>query len=112
MGRKTDRAFVGWLLHRITGVLLILLLALHFGYMHFLATWPLRFEELVSSPFLRAVDISLLAVVIYHTAYGVRAWLLDFNVSDGARLAVTALVSAGGLALFALGVRIFTSFLS
>ncbi len=110
MSRKTDKEFVAWLVNRLAGVLLILLLALHFGYMHFFASWPIRFEEMVNSPFLRTVDLSLLAVVVYHTFYGLRAWLLDFNVSDRTRKAVTALVSLAGLALFIFGLHIFLKF--
>ena len=107
---NTDKEFVAWLLNRIAGLLLIFLLALHFGYMHFFAAWPIRFEEIVNSPFLRTVDFSLLVVVVYHTFYGFRAWLLDFNVSDRTRRAVTLLVCLAGLALFIFGARIFLAF--
>ncbi len=111
MNGSTNKEFVAWLLNRLAGVLLIFLLALHFGYMHFYATWPIRFDDMLNSPFLRTVDLSLLVVVVYHTFYGFRAWLLDFNISDRARSAVTALVSLAGLALFVLGLRIFLEFL-
>ncbi|MGH7773646.1 MAG: hypothetical protein ACREQA_15585 [Candidatus Binatia bacterium] len=110
LSRGTDAEFVAWLLNRLAGVLLFFLLALHFGYMHFFASWPIRFEEVINSPFLRTVDLSLLAVVVYHTFYGFRAWLLDFNVSDRTRKAVTALVSVAGFALFIFGLRIFFKF--
>ena len=111
MNRSTNKEFVAWLLNRLAGLLLIFLLALHFGYMHFYATWPIRFADIVNSSFLRTVDLSLLVVVIYHTFYGFRVWLLDFKISDGARGAITTLVSLAGLALFALGLRIFWEFL-
>jgi len=111
MNGSTNKEFVAWLLNRLAGVLLIFLLALHFGYMHFYAKWPIRFEDMLNSPFLRTVDISLLVVVVYHTFYGFRAWLLDFNISDRARIAVTVLVSLAGLAIFILGLRIFVEFL-
>jgi succinate dehydrogenase hydrophobic anchor subunit len=111
MNGSTNKEFVAWLVNRLAGVLLIFLLALHFGYMHFFAMWPIRFHDMLNSPFLRTVDLSLLVVVVYHTFYGFRAWLLDFNISDGARSAITALVSLAGLALLALGLRIFLEFL-
>ncbi len=111
MNGRTNKEFVAWLVNRLAGVLLIFLLALHFGYMHFYATWPIRFDDMLNSPFLRTVDLSLLVVVIYHTFYGFRAWLLDFNISDRARSAITALVGLAGLALFVLGLRIFLEFL-
>jgi succinate dehydrogenase hydrophobic anchor subunit len=111
MNGSTNKEFVAWLLNRLAGVLLIFLLALHFGYMHFYATWPIRFADMVNSPFLRAVNLSLLVVAVYHTFYGFRAWLLDFNISERARSAITALVSLAGLALLILGLRIFWEFL-
>ena len=111
MSRKTDWEFIAWLVNRLAGVLLIFFLALHFGYMHFFAAWPIRFEDVVSSPFLRMVDFSLLVVLIYHAFYGFRAWILDFQVSDRARRAVTALAAVLGLALFVFGLRIFLAFL-
>lgn len=109
--RSSDMEFLAWLINRLAGLLLIFLLALHFGYMHFFATWPIRFEEIANSPFLRTVDLSLLAVVVYHTFYGFRGWLLDFNVSDRTHRAVTILVSLAGLAMFIFGLRIFLAFL-
>jgi succinate dehydrogenase hydrophobic anchor subunit len=112
MNRTTKKEFVAWLMNRLAGVLLIFLLALHFGYMHFFVAWPIRFEDMVNSAFLRTVDLSLLAVVVYHTFYGVRAWLLDFNISDRARSAITVLVSLAGLAVFIFGLRIFLEFLA
>jgi succinate dehydrogenase hydrophobic anchor subunit len=111
MNGSTNKEFVAWLVNRLAGVLLIFLLALHLGYMHLYATWPIRFEDVLQSPFLRMVDLSLLLVVVYHTFYGFRAWLLDFNISDRARNAITVLVSLAGLAIFVLGVRIFVEFL-
>jgi succinate dehydrogenase hydrophobic anchor subunit len=111
MNGSTNKEFVAWLVNRLAGVLLIFLLALHFGYMHFYATWPIRFDDMLNSPFLRTVDLSLLVVVVYHTFYGFRAWLLGFNIADRARSAVTALVSLAGLALLVLGLRIFLEFL-
>jgi succinate dehydrogenase hydrophobic anchor subunit len=111
MNGSTDKEFVAWLLNRLAGLLLIFLLALHFAYMHFFAAWPIRFEDVVNSPFLRTVDLSLLAVVVYHTFYGFRAWLLDFNISDRARTSITVLVGLAGLAAFIVGVRIFFEFL-
>jgi succinate dehydrogenase hydrophobic anchor subunit len=111
MNGNTNKEFVAWLINRLAGVLLIFLLALHFAYMHFYATWPIRFDEMLHSPFLRTVDLSLLLVVVYHTFYGFRSWLLDFNISDRARGAITLLVSFIGIAIFVLGVRIFVEFL-
>ena len=111
MNESTNKEFVAWLLNRLAGVLLIFLLALHFGYMHFFVAWPIRFEDMVNSRFLRTVDLSLLLVVVYHTFYGFRAWLLDFNIPDRARSAITILVSLAGLAVFVLGLRIFWEFL-
>jgi succinate dehydrogenase hydrophobic anchor subunit len=111
MNGSTNKEFVAWLVNRLAGVLLIFLLALHFGYMHFDVTWPIRFEDVYQSSFLRMVDLSLLIVVVYYTFYGFRAWLLDFNISDRARSNLTLVVSLAGLAVFLLGLRIFVEFL-
>jgi len=97
---------VQWYLQRITGGLLIVLLAAHFWVEHFL-TEPLRRGELtyqallprIANPWWQAVDIAFLLVALYHGLNGVRNILLDYDRISrrAARAATTVLILAGFL---------------
>jgi succinate dehydrogenase hydrophobic anchor subunit len=93
-------------LQRITGALLVLLLAAHFWVEHFM-TAELQRGDLsyaailarISNPLWEAIDISFLLIALYHGLNGVRNIALDYSrLSPGALRAITAvLVVAGAL---------------
>ncbi len=75
-----------WLLQRITGALLLVLLAAHFWVEHFM-TAPVRHGELtyeivaarLANPAWRAIDIAFLIVALYHGLNGLRNIVLDYG---------------------------------
>ena len=65
------RSILLWLLQRVSGALLVGLLGLHIWVSNFTTDW---------AALLRAgVDISLLALALFHGLNGVRAVVLDFG---------------------------------
>lgn len=100
------RNVIGWYLQRVTGALLIVLLAAHFWVEHFMSA-ELRRGDLsyhailgrISNPVWQFIDIAFLIVALYHGLNGLRNIVLDYS-RIGRRAAQTitaALVAAGGL---------------
>jgi succinate dehydrogenase / fumarate reductase membrane anchor subunit len=80
------RSVIEWYLQRITGALLLVLLAAHFWVEHFMSA-PLRRGELtyelilerIRNPVWQFIDISFLLVALYHGLNGLRNILLDYS---------------------------------
>lgn len=80
------RNALDWYLQRITGGLLLVLLAAHFWVEHFMSA-PVRHGQLtyevvvarLSNPAWRIVDIAFLLVALYHGLNGVRNIVLDYG---------------------------------
>ena len=89
--QKMLRTVLMWLLQRITAVLLVVFLAIHIWTTNFATTW---------ATMLRAgVDLSLLALALFHGLNGVRAVVLDFGIGHAARRVLsTSLVMIGFIA--------------
>ncbi len=99
------QGFWPWFFQRATGLLLIILLAVHIGVSHFagleevtsgqqeeLVLFGLVKERLRTTLFI-LVDFSLLALVLYHGLNGIRSILLDLGL-DGRKKHVANLVLA------------------
>jgi len=72
--------FTAWLLHRLTGVLLLLYLLVHIAVVQSVAQGPQGFDRVmaaVQSPPFLLFEVALLAAVLYHTLNGLRLLLLD-----------------------------------
>ena len=101
-----SRTVIEWYLQRITGALLLILLAAHFWVEHFVSA-PLRRGELtyevilarISNPYWQAIDITFLLVALYHGLNGLRSIILDYGSigRTAARASTVALVFAGML---------------
>lgn len=82
----TSRNALEWVFQRVTGGLLLLLLAAHFWVEHFMTAPLLRgnltFEAIasrVSSPAWQAIDIGFLIVALAHGLNGLRNILFDYG---------------------------------
>jgi len=81
-----SRNAIKWYVQRITGGLLLFLLAAHFWVEHFM-TAPARRGDLtyqvivarVSNPLWQAIDISFLVIALYHGLNGLRDIILDYD---------------------------------
>lgn len=70
-----------WLLHRITGVILLFGLLYHFAFMHFLGTENYSYEsamDRLSNPYWKAFNIIFLISVIYHGFYGINGLVTEY----------------------------------
>lgn len=81
-----SRNAIEWYFQRVTGGLLLMLLAAHFWVEHFMAAPLLRgnltFEVIasrISHPAWQAIDIGFLIVALAHGLNGVRNILLDYG---------------------------------
>ena len=70
-----------WLLHRITGVGIILFLFAHVVDTAVVGWGPQAYNRVVSvyeNPFVRFLELGLVAMVLYHSFNGVKIMLIDF----------------------------------
>ena len=98
------RNVVNWYLQRITGALLVLLLAAHFWVEHFMTAelqrGNLTYQAIlvrIANPLWQAIDICFLLVALYHGLNGLRNIVLDYSrVSARALQAITAVLVVAG----------------
>jgi succinate dehydrogenase / fumarate reductase, cytochrome b subunit len=70
-----------WLLHRITGVAIILFLFAHVIDTAVVGWGPEAYNRVVSvyeNPLVRVLELGLVAAVLYHSFNGIKIMLLDF----------------------------------
>jgi succinate dehydrogenase hydrophobic anchor subunit len=79
----------GWFLQAITGLALVVLLAVHMVAQHFVAAHGLRdYAEVVAylrNPLVTAIELLFLVTVTTHALLGVRAIVFDFGSSVSVR---------------------------
>jgi succinate dehydrogenase / fumarate reductase membrane anchor subunit len=95
------KGIAGWLFQRVTGMLLIGGLILHFAIMHFSGTQEITYAfvmKRLSNPWWKAFDIAFLLTAIFHGFNGFRGLALEYVSSDrllGLTRAVILLLAAG-----------------
>lgn len=122
-GSKQPNTFWPWFAQRVTGVVLVVLLAVHIGVNHFgnLDKPGVRTgdRELIifSDVAYRltmvmwwVIDIALLAFVLFHGLNGIRNIALDLGIKSGGDKVVTALLSLIGLVAFGFGIAALIAF--
>lgn len=105
-----------WFLQRVTAALAVIFLGAHLWALHiFLVGEEITFErvlERLQSPLYIALDILLLATLIYHALNGVRMIILDFTTSLRAERLLNTILILTGVIGFALGVYGLWPFIS
>ena len=109
------RNVIGWYLQRITGALLVVLLAAHFWVEHFLSVelrrGDLSYEAILSriaNPVWQFIDIAFLLVALYHGLNGLRNIILDYSrVGRRAAQALSAVLVVMGLVWAWWGIEAF-----
>ncbi len=115
--QKQPNTFWPWFIQRITGVLLVVLLAVHIGVEHFgnldKPGVRTRERELIvfsdvahrmSMALWWVIDVALLAFVLFHGLNGIRNIALDLGVKSRGDKLVTGVLTVIGLAAFAFGI--------
>jgi succinate dehydrogenase / fumarate reductase, cytochrome b subunit len=80
-----------WLAHRVTGVAIILFLFAHVVDTAVVGWGPNAYNRVVSvyeNPFVRVLELGLVAAVVYHSLNGVKIMLIDFFPSLVPRIRV------------------------
>jgi succinate dehydrogenase / fumarate reductase cytochrome b subunit len=70
-----------WLLHRITGIGVLLFLIVHIVDISLLGFGPTVYNEgiaLFGTPLVRLISLTLIGAVFYHALNGIRIMLIDF----------------------------------
>ncbi len=101
---KQGAGMWAWLLQRVTAVLLFVALGAHTWVLHYKNVGEkITFQGVVDrfgSPWLVAMDVSLLTLGVYHALNGVRSVIFDFGISERSQKIVTwGLVVVGAVAL-------------
>lgn len=100
---------VAWLLQMITGILMALLVAIHFYVTHLVSHESLRYHEVVerlSLPEYRVMYGILLLIVSFHAFNGLRAIALDTGGGMRGRGAINLLTMLMFLVAFLYGIYI------
>ncbi len=110
MAASTPKAREGawlWLVKIIAGVLILVVLGVHFVMNHMVAPGGLlTYADVVryyQIPYVVAMEIIFLVTVVTHSFIGLRSILLDLNPSEPILKAATALLSVAGVAAVAYG---------
>lgn len=95
-----------WLFQRITGIVLLVVLLVHFGVTHYFPGGEVTYEKVVlrlSQPFWKFLGLTLLVLSLYHGLNGSWSILEDYLHKGWVRLTLFGVLLIGGLALLALG---------
>ena len=107
--------YIAWILHRVTGLGLVLYLFMHIWVIHHISRGKEAFDQVmgvVQAPIFHILEIGLLACVVFHGLNGIRVVLIDYGTAGQkgphktwawATVAVSAvLVIAGGIPMLQL----------
>ena len=106
---------ISWYLQRITGALLVVLLAAHFWVEHFLSAQlrrgDLTYEAIlgrISNPVWQFIDIAFLLVALYHGLNGLRNIVLDYSrIGPRTAQVITAVIVIAGVVWAWWGIEAF-----
>jgi succinate dehydrogenase / fumarate reductase membrane anchor subunit len=107
-----------WLLKIITGLLIFIILGIHFIVNHMLGTHAgglLTYQEVVAyyqNPIIPIMEIAFLLFVVSHSLIGLRSIFLDLNPSSRALSAVNWLFSAVGIVSVVYGIWLVMTIVS
>lgn len=105
------KGLLGWLLQRISGVLLIVGLIIHFSIMHYSGPEQIKYELVlrrISSPYWKTFDLLFLSLIIYHGFNGVWGIAIEYISSKKLLRFSRVLILTLALLLFAIGIYILS----
>lgn len=126
MSNLHDRNFWPWIIQRITGVVLVVLLTIHIVINHFgniskvgKSVNGVNHADLIvfsdvayrlTMAFWWVIDIALLAFVLFHGFNGIRNIAIDMGLTARAERAVTAVLTLVGLVGLGFGIAMLIAF--
>ncbi len=102
-----------WLLQRVSGIVLLVVLFLHFGVTHYFPGGEVTYQNVVarlSHPFWKLLNMTFLVLCLYHGLNGGWSILEDYLEKAWLRVTLFGLLLVGGLILMALGTLTIVSF--
>ncbi|MDD5582400.1 MAG: succinate dehydrogenase, hydrophobic membrane anchor protein [Candidatus Marinimicrobia bacterium] len=111
-GRNVGLAF-HWYLQRITAIILMIGLFVHFYVIHFTIDRPITFEKVQArllSPGWLIFDSILLIAVIYHALRGFYNVICDYNPRESVKKIVSWCLTVLGIFLIIYGIYILIPF--
>jgi len=78
---KWRGGMLSWILHRISGIGLVIFIIIHIEGMFHIAKGPKAFNDVIAmynTPLFKVLEIFLFAAIMFHAVNGLRVILLDF----------------------------------
>jgi succinate dehydrogenase hydrophobic anchor subunit len=105
--KKRENAWL-WLLEILAGLLIVIILGIHIVVNHVAAPGGLlSYQDVIvyyQNPWVVAMEVFFLVVVVSHALLGLRSILLDLDPSDAALRAINVLFLALGAAAIGYGI--------
>jgi len=101
-----------WLLHRLSGLVLVLGMVIHFWTLHFANGGEVTYQEVMrrlSTPLWKGIDTVLLGVCLYHALLGIRLVLMDFRPLRRYQAIIVWALLGLGILLFFFGLQIIVA---
>jgi succinate dehydrogenase / fumarate reductase, membrane anchor subunit len=95
-----------WLGQRVTGVALVVILAVHFILLHYTGHGPVTYDTVaprLADPYYKALQMLFLVLGLYHAMNGVKLLIDDYVHSSGWRSFATGLNWVAAIAFFIFG---------
>ncbi len=111
-GTGSGGAFA-WFFQRITGLILVLTLLLHYLFLHFFNHGIVTYQEVaarLATPFWKTVDLLFLVSVIYHAVQGILMVIHDYVHHPGIRITLIGLTWFLGIVLLITGTTTIINF--
>ena len=102
-----------WLLQRVSGIVLLVVLLVHFGVTHYFPGGEVTYQKValrLSQPFWKFLGLTLLTLCLYHGLNGGWSILEDYLKKGWLRITLFGLILIGGLVLMALGTLTILAF--
>jgi succinate dehydrogenase / fumarate reductase membrane anchor subunit len=99
--KKISRAATLWITQVVSGLLLIVILALHMISHHFVVEGGLRdYQQVlayVQNPLVFVLELVFIVIATAHALIGVRAIILDIGLSEGAKRTLNWILAVIGV---------------
>lgn len=95
-----------WLFQRVTGVALVVILAVHFIVLHYTTGGPVTYDAVaprLANPYYKALQMLFLVLGLYHAMNGLKLLIDDYIHAPGWRAFWTGLNWVAALAFFIFG---------
>jgi succinate dehydrogenase / fumarate reductase membrane anchor subunit len=102
-----------WLTQRISGIILIVYLTVHFWILHYSGNHELNFQVIADrlhNPFWKIFDLTFLPIVLYHSLYGIYSILLDFTIFLKNSKLLSLILTIIGIVAFIIGAKSILAF--